>query len=83
MGSQRTVTRLTDEELIYIVRVLPEQSTVQISRQLGRSYFTVRKAVQRIERGWATWLTWMGCAVCGAPLCHARPSDSSARHLAA
>lgn len=70
MGSQRTVTRLSDEELIYIVRVLSEQNTTQIARQLGRSYYTVRKAIQRIERGWATRLTWTTCAVCGGPLCH-------------
>lgn len=42
----------------------------ELARQLGRPYFTVHKAAQRLRRagGWYTRLSWSVCSECGRDL---------------
>jgi len=48
----------------------PPLSVADLARRLGRPYFTVRKAVQRIQRAghWSTSLKAGSCPHCGQPV---------------
>ena len=65
-GRQRT--RLTDSDLVVIATAPLGTTAAELARQLGRPYFTVAKAVQRIRDGWVCRLTWTTCTECGQPL---------------
>lgn len=60
---------LSDEDLAYIAEHV-ERSPIELSRELGKPYFTVHKARERIiARGWACPLAWETCTECGRPVC--------------
>jgi hypothetical protein len=56
---------LSDADLAYIAEHV-DHPVVALARELGRPYFTVHKARQRIARdGWVCALHPLPCAVCG------------------
>jgi len=56
---------LSLEDLTEIIRHTGTLSAAELTRRLGKGYFTVAKAVQRIKRGLACPLTWVPCSECG------------------
>ena len=65
-----TLTFLSDEDLAVIATALltePRPTPTELARRLGRPYFTVAKAVQRLRgpAGWHCPLTEVMCAECG------------------
>ncbi len=67
----RTLHYLGTEDLVEIATAPIEETTAQLAARLGRPYYTVHKARQRlVGEGLATKLKWTTCAVCGEPLCH-------------
>lgn len=65
----RVLEFLDDEDLAFIAGAPPDMPVVEVARRLGRPYFTVHKAVQRIRRdGWLTRLYSTTCVACGGPI---------------
>jgi hypothetical protein len=68
----RTLTFLSDEDLVRIVEAPPEMTTVDLARRLGRPYNTVAHARRRFQRdGWATTLRYTTCEICSDPIAYA------------
>ena len=65
---------LPPDALWRIATAGPEERPADLAREIGRPYFTIAKALQRIRReGWICQLHWTTCAVCGKPLAHGTP----------
>ena len=82
----REVHPLTPRDMALLVTWLDQEGHVtaaELARRLGRPYFTIAKAVQRLRQrgGWYTVLAWGTCSECGRDLPMARDHSPRTAHL--
>ena len=62
----RKLNPLTAEDLVEIAQLAGQVTAAELARRLGKQYFTVAKALQRLREGrMFCRLVWVACAECG------------------